>query len=227
MPPPAPAVPPGAGATGSAAAAAPSPEEQFFTPTVLQPITHLAPAAPAHASLSPGKKLVAAFLVVAFVVAAGATVWLGFGPGQATQHQTAEVLAPRPPTVGLPTSLDVIVRVEAESARHTALETIEAGGTADLADLASEQPNYTWIVGDKASSDPKTVSVAEDAATVTIAVAASNHDVCAFGRWAPNSTPVYVTMAHEDACAAVHAPASGWSTEPGGAASDLPDDATG
>jgi hypothetical protein len=33
-----------------------------------------------------------------------------------------------------------------------------------------------------------------------------------------------VTMAHEPSCAAIDAPGGGWSTEAGGAASDLPDD---
>jgi hypothetical protein len=34
-------------------------------------------------------------------------------------------------------------------------------------------------------------------------------------------------MAHEPSCSAVTAPTTNWSTEPGGAASDLPDDNVG
>ena len=69
--------------------------------------------------------------------------------------------------------------------------------------------------------------MAQNGSTVTIAVDASSHDVCAFGQWSPNATPLYVTMAHVPTCAAVDAPGAGWSTESGGAGSDLPDDAAG
>ncbi len=96
-------------------------------------------------------------------------------------------------------------------------------GGGDLGALASMQPDYKWIPGDQPSPDIHTVSVAPSAGVVTIAVTASNHDICAFGRWAADTTPQYVTMAHEQTCAAVDAPSTGWSSQPGGAASDLPD----
>ena len=59
--------------------------------------------------------------------------------------------------------------------------------------------------------------------TVTIAVSASNHDICAFGQWTTSGVAQYVTMAHLPSCTAVNAPQTGWSGEAGGAASDLPD----
>ncbi len=116
------------------------------------------------------------------------------------------------------------MRVEAESTRHTALQTITETGNADISALAAAQPNYQWVSGTQASSDPHTVSVAQSNGNVTIVVAASNHDVCAFGRSSPSVDPTYVTMAHIRTCAAVDAPTIGWSNQPGGAASDLPDD---
>ena len=61
-------------------------------------------------------------------------------------------------------------------------------------------------------------------AAATIAVAATNKDVCAFGRWAAGAGAEYVTMAHVKTCRAIDAPTAGWAAEAGGAASDLPDD---
>jgi hypothetical protein len=226
MAPPAPVVPLGT-TPKPAAAGAPATNEQFFAPTVLQPVTQLPPDAPPRASMSTRGKVTGTILVVAFVVAAGATAWFTVRPGASPKTETPTVLAPRAPTAGLPTSLSVIVRVEAESARHTALQTIEASPNADLSTLANVQPDYQWVAGDQPSSGPKVVSVARSAGTVTIAVDASSHDVCAFGQWSPNTTPLYVTMAHVPTCAAVDAPGAGWSTQPGGAGSDLPDDAAG
>lgn len=223
MAPPAPVAPIGA----PVETPAPGADEQFFAPTVLQPITQLPPSAPAPSPTSVRGKVAAAVLVAAFVVAAGATAWFTVRPGVSPKAATPTVLAPRAPTAGLPTSLSVIVRVEAESARHTALQTIEATGNADLPTLANAQPDYQWVAGNQPSSGPKDVSVAQSGNVVTIAVDASSHDVCAFGQWSPETAPLYVTMAHVPTCAAVDAPSAGWSTEPGGAGSDLPDDAAG
>ena len=223
MAPPAPVAPIGA----PVEAPAPGTDEQFFAPTVLQPITQLPPAAPVPSPVSTRGKVTAAVLVAAFVAAAGATAWFTVRPGASPKAEAPTVLAPRAPTAGLPTSLSVIVRVEAESARHTALQTIEATGNADLATLANAQPDYQWVAGNQPSSDPKVVSVAQSGNVVTIAVDASSHDVCAFGQWSPEAAPLYVTMAHVPTCAAVDVPSAGWSTEAGGAGSDLPDDAAG
>jgi hypothetical protein len=226
--PPAPVVP-----VGATASTAPSTEEQFFAPAVLRPTVRPTPRddPPPYthdtritgSGSGAGKWLAPAGAVV-FVVAAVATAWFSFGPSAHAQHAAPVVLSPRPPTAGLPTSLSAIVRIEAESTRHTALQVVEQVGTADVASLAARQPSYRWLPGDQPSTDPHAVSVARSEGVETIAVAASNHDVCAFARWSTGSTAQYVTMAHEPTCAAVDAPNAGWSSEPGGAASDLPDD---
>jgi hypothetical protein len=238
MAPPAPVTPVGAavaeGAVGGGTAGGPpSAEEQFFAPAVLQPIVQLPPVArPAYSNSSsrlagsdPGVGKWAALIgMVVFTIAAIACAVFVFKPAATAQHQTPVVMDPRAPTAGLPTSLEAIVRIQAESARHTALQTIEQVGNGDVVALATMQPNYKWVGADQTSTDGHVVSVAQDAGVVTIAVAASNKDICAFGRWSPGASPTYVTMAHQPACAASSAPTTGWSNEAGGASSDLPDD---
>ncbi len=217
-------------AIGAAADAALSVDEQFFAPAVYQaPIVVEQPTFPAYTpntrvAGSGSGKWIALVGMVVFVVAAVLTAWFTIRPSAAAKHPAPVALAPRAPTQGLPTSLDVITRVEAESTRHTALQAVSDVATGDRGALAAAQPDYTWVAGNQSSADPHTVSVVQNPGSVTIAVAASNHDVCAFGKWAPNTTPVYVTMAHEQTCAAVNAPAIGWSPQAGGAGSDLPDD---
>jgi hypothetical protein len=231
-------------AANAAASGAPAPgpmseAEQFFAPTVLQTGPQLPATTATSAFPSPYRTIENSFDepngtqtsrnpivvggVVLFLIAAIATAYFTLGPA-AHKHLTPVVLAPKPPTNGLTTSLDDVVRMVAESSRRNALQAVESVGSGDLTQLKLAQPNYTYIRGDQASTDPQTVSVAQNQSTVTIAVSGSNKDICAYGRWAPGSTPVYVTMAHEPACAATTAPNVGWSTEPGGAASDLPDD---
>jgi hypothetical protein len=217
---------------GTPAPAGPSTEEQFFAPAVYRaPVIVAAPqsfdSAPTprsdRAASGVGKWVALAAMVI-FLVVAIAVAALAIHPGDKAKAQTPVVLAPRPPTPGLTPDLGVIVRVEAESARHTALQAVAAIGRGDPGALAAAQPDYKWVTGDEPSADPHTVSVVQNPDNVTIAVAASNHDVCAFGRWSNNVPPVYVTMAHQPSCAAVDAPANGWTTQAGGAASDLPDD---
>lgn len=241
MAPPAPVAPVGApgealvaGAGVASPGAAPTAAEQFFTPAVMRPVATVPPVSSrsfrptlefdesAPANTGSHSLLVVAGAVL-FVIAAVATAWFTFGGG-AKKHQAPVVLPPKAPTAGLPTSLDAIVRIEAESSRRNALQAAEAIDSGNPARLAAQQPNYTYIAGDQASEDPHTVSVGQNGATVTVAVSGSNKDICAYGRWAPNDTPMYVTMAHEPSCAATTAPNVGWSSEPGGAASDLPDD---
>ncbi len=230
--PPAPAVV-ATGAGSTAAAGAPTAEEQFFAPAVLQPIVRLPPSSTASGARSaPGSgisvggdagKWIVLGAMLLFFVAAVATAYFTLKPA-AKGAQTPEVLAPRTPTEGLPSGLGTVVRMQAESARRTALQTAEALGSGDLARLAAAQPGFQWVAGDRPSTDAHTVSVAPGAGVVTMAVAASNHDVCAFGQWTIGGTARYVTMGHQPVCAAINAPAEGWSSEPGGAASDLPDD---
>src|SRR5262249_25499409 len=139
--------------------------------------------------------------VVLFLIAAVATAYLTFGSA-AKKHQAPVVLAPKAPTAGLPTSLDAIVRIEAESSRRNALQAGEQVGSRNVAQLAATQPNYSGIGGDQASTDPHTVSVEQSGSTVFVAVSGSNKDICAYGQWSQNGTPTYVTMAHEPSCSA-------------------------
>ncbi len=83
------------------------------------------------------------------------------------------MLAPKPPVAGLTPDLGVIVRVEAESARHTALQTVASIETGDPGALAAAQPDYKWVAGNQPSADPHTVSVVQNPTDVTIAVAAT------------------------------------------------------
>jgi hypothetical protein len=218
-----------ASGAGAAAVAAPSAAEQFFAPTVLQPIAQLPPTfahAHAHASTTStesARKWFVLFGMVAFMVAAVATAWFTLRSSSGAQRQTPVVLAPAVPAAGLPSGLGAVVRMQAESTRRTAVQALEEVGSGDLTALAAMQPSFTWLAGNQPSTDSHVVSVAQSAGIVTIAVAASNHDVCAFARWSPGASPLYVTMAHEPSCAAVDAPGTGWSNEAGGAASDLPD----
>ncbi len=211
----------------------PSADEQFFAPAVLQTMPKPESVMPqpfnydaaAGSGSAPGLgKWITVVGMVLFVICAVLTAYFTFKPGKNVAAEVPVALPPKPPAAGLPTDLNVIVRVEAESTRHTALQVVEDSGSDDLATLARNQPDYQWVTGSTPSDGTKTVSVAQSGTQVTIAVAASNHDVCAFGQWSPGGTPVYVTMEHEPTCAAVDAPNAGWSTQPGGAASDLPDD---
>ena len=228
---PAPVVPVGA----PVASAGPSTEEQFFAPAVMQAAVQFPPrleheyGRPAGSGSSmyggggAGRWVLLGGMVV-FFIAAVATMYFTFHPGAGAHTQEPVVLAPRAPTEGLPTSLDAIVRIQAESTRHTALQAVEVVGSADPGALSNSQPNYQWVAGTQPSTDAHVVSVAGSAnGTVTIAVSASNHDICAFGQWTANGVAQYVTMAHLPSCAAVNAPQTNWSSEAGGAASDLPD----
>ncbi len=227
----------GAGGTGGQGGTdggpGPSDAERFFAPAVLQPVprvllTESTPFPTASGSGTSGRggtdsrNWLVLVATVVFLVGAVATAWFTFG--SAAKHERPVVLPPKAPTAGLPTSLDAIVRIQAESSRRNAIQAVEQIGGGDPGRLASVQPNYAYIGGDQASTDPHTVSVGQRGSTVTVAVSASNKDICAYAQWAPNATPLYVTMAHEPSCAATTAPTVGWSTEAGGAASDLPDD---
>ena len=146
-------------------------------------------------------------------------------------HHTANtptILAPREPYVGIPTSLADVVRIEAESSRHTALSVIISAATPTSAltpgQLESLQPGYQWVEGNVASTTNTMISVASVPGDDVIAVSGTNKDICAFGRWSPSGGATYVTMAHVPTCAATQAPATGWSPIAGGAAQDLPND---
>ena len=166
--------------------------------------------------------IVAAIVVVCVI--GGALELMPHG-GHAKQLPT--VLAPRPPSAGIPTSLSDVVRIAAESARHTALTTViaTAGSTGQpltLSQLASAQPNYQWVTGSQPSTTNTVVSITSGTGIDVIAVSATDRDICAFGRWSPTIGSDYVTMAHVTSCAATNAPIAGWSSMPGGSAQDLP-----
>ena len=68
------------------------------------------------------------------------------------------ILTPQAPFAGLPTSLAGVVRIEAESSRHTALSVVisAAGPSAapvSLSQLAGLQPGYQWVAGNVAVDD--------------------------------------------------------------------------
>jgi hypothetical protein len=139
------------------------------------------------------------------------------------------VLAPQPPFVGIPTSLSAIVRIEAESSRHTALGNVisEAGPTGaavTVTQLASVQPDYQWVAANQPSTTNLIISLASVPGADQIAVSGTNREICAFGRWSPSAGATYVTMDHVTTCDADAAPTTGWSPLAGGSAQDLPDE---
>jgi hypothetical protein len=169
-------------------------------------------------------KTIAIGVVAVLIVVAGVYSVIPRG-GHAKQAPT--VLAPRPPSAGLPTNLSDVVRIAAESARHTALTTvIEAAGNAGapltLAQLQADEPSYQWIAGNEPSTTNSVISITSGTGIAVIAVSGTDRDICAFGRWSPTTGSEYVTMAHVDNCSATNMPASGWSPQRGGSAQDLP-----
>ena len=166
--------------------------------------------------------VVAAIAAVCVIVAGYALIPHG---GHAKKPPT--VLAGRPPAAGIPTSLSDVVRIAAESARHTALTTVIAtagpiGQPLTLSQLAAAQPNYEWVEGSQPSTTNTIVSITSGTGIDVIAVSGTDRDICAFGRWSPSIGSDYVTMAHVTSCAATNAPIAGWSSLPGGSAQDLP-----
>jgi hypothetical protein len=192
--------------------------------TMLPHIDPLIVHAPAAVSSRFTAKNIAIGVLAALVVAAGI---YSVVPHGGHKKQPPTILAPRAPAAGLPTSLSDVVRIAAESARHTALTTVvEAAGTTggllSLEQLQSEQPTYRWIGGDEPSTTNTVVSITSGTGIDVIAVSGTDRDICAFGRWSPSIGSEYVTMAHVDSCSATNAPTSGWSSQPGGSALDLP-----
>jgi hypothetical protein len=161
--------------------------------------------------------------IVAVCVIGGALELMPHG-GHAKKPPT--VLAGRAPAAGIPTSLSDVVRIAAESARHTALTTViaTAGATGQaltLSQLAAAQPNYEWVMGGQPSTTNTVVSITSGTGIDVIAVSGTDRDICAFGRWSPSIGSDYVTMEHVTSCAATNAPIAGWSSLPGGSAQDL------
>jgi hypothetical protein len=237
----------------SAPAAAPAAPAFTAPPTPPSRLGHLVPpeplpppVAPPRTTRVPGDDLVSfqprpsrsapssartpmliAGAVVVVLVVAGVFMLRG---GGGSSGGSPEVLTPHAPSAGLPTNLDDVVRMRAESTRHTAMQAVQSAGGPTAAGvtpqrLAAVQPDYRWLGGDEPSTDSNSVSVVSTPGVVTIAVAGtSTKNICAFARWIPPAPPQYVTMARLSKCAAADAPTEGWSTEAGGAASDLPDE---
>jgi len=142
---------------------------------------------------------------------------------------TPTILAPLSPAAGLPTSLSAIVRIAAESSRHTAMSAVISaagpiGAQVTTAQLSSEQPSYQWVDATTPSTTNTIISVASVPGADQIAVSGTNHEICAFARWSPAAGATYVTMDHVTTCDADAAPATGWSTIAGGSAQDLADE---
>jgi len=187
-------------------------------------VAHTHAHAPATASSRFNARTIAIGAVAALIVVAGVYSVIPRG-GHAKLPPT--VLAPRPPEAGIPTSLSDVVRIAAESARHTALTTVidaagSTGAPLTLAQLQSSEPSYQWIAGGEPSTTNTIISITSGTGIDVVAVSGTDRDICAFGRWSPSFGSEYVTMAHVDNCAATNAPTNGWSPEPGGSAQDLP-----
>ncbi len=210
--------PPAPLAAPAAPTAAASSHGDFYAsmaPVVVRP--------PAAASRSRQGPAIIAVLVVA----------IAFGGYQLVRphhHAKAapEILAPHPASAGLPSSLHDVVRIQAESTRKFAIQAVEQLANDESRELttsalAQMQPGYQWIAGDQVSTTSTMISFDNTQGVVTVAVSTSSREVCAFGRFTIAAGPSYVTMANLPKCRAIDAPAEGWSTEAGGAASDLPD----
>jgi hypothetical protein len=170
-------------------------------------------------------KTIAVAVVALAVVVAGVYSVIPHGGGKTKELPT--VLAPRPPDAGIPTSLSDVVRIAAESARHTALESVisaagSGGAALSTSELQAEQPSYHWIAGDQPSTTNTVVSITSGTGIDVIAVSGTDKDICAFARWSPTTGSEYVTMAHVKNCAATNTPTTGWTTEAGGSAQDIP-----
>ena len=189
-----------------------------------EPVISVAPAV--RQSRINGRSVVIAAVVA--VCIAGAVFSLVPHGG----HHTAEtptILAPETPSAGIPTSLSAIVRIAAESSRHTAMSAVisaagPGGAQLTTAQLASEQPSYQWVSASTPSTTNTIISVASVTGADQIAVSGTNREICAFGRWSPAAGATYVTEDHVTTCDADAAPATGWSPIAGGSAQDLPDE---
>jgi hypothetical protein len=164
--------------------------------------------------------------VVVLVLALGAA--FTFIPHGAHHATAAPVtLTPQAPFAGIPTSLPAIVRIEAESSRHTALSVVisgagPGGAALSLNQLGTLQPGYQWIGPSQPSTTNTMISISSQQGLDVVAVSGSNRSICAYGRWSPTAGSTYVTMDHVSTCDAATAPPTGWSTLAGGSAQDLP-----
>ena len=201
--------------------------EQFFAPTVLQNPVVVQP--PARAP-RPGPSKATLILIAIALVAVAGVAYPVFASGGHGKAKPPVAMAPHGPNTGLPSSLADVVRIQAESARQTALAGISQaysennGQPLTPSVLQNDAPSLTWFSGAQSSKGPTQVSYDQTADGVTIAIAASSKDVCAYAKWSPGQVSQYVTMLNDTTCRADQPPAAGWSTLAGGANSDLPPD---
>ena len=203
------------------------PSDQFFAPAVLaNPVVVQPPARPPRRTPSNTTLVLIAIVLVA-VAGIAYPVFASGGHGRA---KPPVAMAPHGPNTGLPTSLADVVRIQAESARQTAFSAISQAYSENNGQqltptmLQNDAPSLTWLSGEQSSKGPTQVSYVQTADGVTIAIAASSKEVCAYGKWSPGQTSQYVTMLNDTVCRADQPPAAGWSTLAGGANSDLPPD---
>jgi len=190
----------------------------------IDPALLAAETEPAKPRVSKQAIAIGAFVLVCVIAA-------GYSMTHHPHHESSAptILAPREPFAGIPTSLADVVRIEAESTRHTALSVIISAASSNnaplsTAELAGLQPGYHWVPGNQASTTNTEISVSSGPGVDVIAVSGTNKDICAYGRWSAAAGPTYVTMAHVKSCTATSAPSDGWSTIAGGTAQDLPNE---
>jgi hypothetical protein len=171
------------------------------------------------------KRTVAIVAIVLMCVIGAAFSFIPHGGHHA--HAAAVILTPQAPYAGIPTSLGAIVRIEAESSRHTALSDVISAASPSaapltLSQLSEEQPAYQWVLGNVPSTTNTMISITSTYGSDVIAVSGTNRTICAYGRWTPTAGSTYVTMDNVATCNAITAPSTGWSTLAGGSAQDLP-----
>ena len=187
----------------------------------LEPRITIAPPKPPRFD---GRKIVIGAVIGVLALGAAFTL-IPHGGHHAAASPT--ILEPNQPFAGLPTSLSAIVRIEAESSRHTALSVVISAASPNgvpltLTQLTSLQPGYQWMLGSVPSTTNTMISITSAPGSDVIAVSGTNRTICAYGRWSPAAGSTYVTMDKVQTCSAATAPANGWSTLPGGSAQDLP-----
>jgi hypothetical protein len=203
------------------------PSDQFFAPAVLQNPVVVHPPARAPRDKSSKAPIVAIALAL---LAVGGIAYPIIASGGHGKPKTPVPMAPHGANTGLPSGLADVVRIQAESARQTAFAAISQaygdnnGQQLTPSALQNNAPSLTWFSGDNSSKGPTQVSYQQTADGVTIAIAASSKEVCAYGKWSPGQVSQYVTMLNDTTCRADQPPASGWSTLAGGANTDLPPD---
>jgi len=196
-------------------------DDRFFAAATLDPVAYTK----APASKKRGVLPIVLIVVALLVVGAGAYTLLGSGAGK---NSAPIILPPHGPTNGLPAGLDEVVRIQAESSRQRAMSALAQVSTQgdpnqiDMRTLQQMQPDLKWLPAETSSTGPHEVSMSQSGPVVTIAIAASNKNVCAFGHFQLGQVSQYVTMANMHSCKATDAPTQGWSTLAGGSSADLP-----